>query len=252
MEDLWGNKAPSTWNIAVAAMTDWSKQLIRDGKRTIPLLPDHVGFKKIPSRLPKPVPEEEISQLLRDVTDLQDILLFEILSGSGLRASEVANLRFSNINTQGIIQVIGKGDKERQTFMTDAAMDALKAWTVFGPHMGYEPGTLNLMEREQMYWTFALGNPHTGIFLNSKDKPVIDMDSPYHWVYYRVTKYTKRSPHTFRHFWVTDLLNNGADLMAVMDAAGHESIKTTRIYKKVLNRETTSLRNKHSRQQGRL
>jgi len=162
----------------------------------------------------------------------------------------VANLSFGEIDPQGIVQIVGKGDKERQTFLTDTAMEALKDWTVYG-HMGLTP-TLDPKLRDIEYLRYSMTYPIRGIFLNSEGKEVKYMPRPSTWVAYRVRKYSNYSPHQFRHYWVTDLLNNGGDLMAVMDAAGHESIKTTRGYKKVLNRETISLRSKHSRQQGRI
>ena len=247
VKKLWGNAAPSTWNVALAAITKLSDDLIEQRKRKKPLI-EKLAYRKVPNRLPRPVAEKEVSEIFRKVTDPQDKLLFEILVGSGLRATEAATLCFGQIDTSGILKLVGKGNKERQTFVTHAGMRALKEWTVYGPHMGYTT-KLSDKELDEAYWTFAFGNPDRGIFLGSRF-PVIDMARPSNWVLYRVKRYTDSMPHEFRHFWVTDLLNNGADMLAVMDAAGHENIKTTKGYKKVLSRETNALRAKHSREQG--
>lgn len=249
LQDQWGDSAASTWNLCIAAIVMHEKHLKLSGKRTVPLLPIGFGYKKVPKRLPKPVPEQVIKQILEDVTDPQDKLLLETLAASGLRATEVATLTFKQIDTLGIVTVIGKGDKERQTFLTQEAQLALHAWTHIGHMLKQKQASKDVMLLN--YLTYTKDNPDKGIFI-APTKPVRELTVPSNWVYYQVKKYTEYSPHQFRHFWVTDLLNNGADLMAVMDAAGHESISTTRGYKKILTRQMTALRSMHSREQGRL
>lgn len=247
---LWDTSAASTWNVAVCALHSYEEELKDRGRRTLALLPATFKFKRVPKRLPKPVSEAEVTRLLDTVIDPQDLLLFEVLAGTGLRASEVAALTFGNIDIQGIVQVIGKGDKERQTFMTSTGMEALYAWILKGHIVSPVSGSDSY--RNSICAQFMSHNMNMGIF-KARDQDVKEMSRPEAWVYYRVKKYTKEaSPHMFRHFWVTDLLANGADMMAVMDAAGHESIATTRGYKKVLTRETIALRSMHSREQGRI
>lgn len=245
VHDLYGDKAPSTWNVVIAALKAYSEELIDAGVRTKPLLPENVKFRKVPKRLPKPVPEEEVSRILEEVDDEQDLLLLEVLVASGMRASEAGSIKFGDISPEGIVTVIGKGDKERRTFLTQSAFTKLKAWA-FAKHIE------STSTSEIAYWQFVENNPERGVFLGADGREVIHHANPADWVYSRVKKYTEASPHRFRHFWVTDLLNNGANLMAVMDAAGHESVATTRTYKKVLNREMAALRSKHSREQGTL
>lgn len=218
--------------------------------RTTPVAHPTLRFRKVPKRLPRPVPEPEVADILSKVTDTQDRLLFEVLAGSGLRRSEAALLKFSDVDADGILQVVGKGNKQRQTFLTQPAFKELKNWAFEG-HMKRPQDGLSPARQEQLYWEFVHANPDKGVFLGTREE-VKDLTHPGEWVYSRVKKYTDAHPHQFRHFWVTDLLNNGADMMAVMDAAGHESISTTRGYKKVLSRETTALRSRHSRQQGRI
>lgn len=248
LESLYGGKAASTWNVAVSAVHKYSEELLAKGVRDTPLLPKDTKLKKVPKRLPKPVDEEEVSRLLSAVDDPQDMVLLEILVSSGLRASEAGSLRFGDIDSDGFVTVIGKGDKERRTFLTREAMVRLKRWTIEA-HLG-EKLPSDSISLDLKYWGWVLENPKKGIFTGADGRAVIDHANPADWVYGRVTKYTDASPHRFRHFWVTDLLNNGADIQAVMAAAGHESVSTTMGYKKVLSREITNLRSKHSREQG--
>lgn len=249
MEKLWGKSAPSTWNVAIAAMQYRGTELIEHGKRKTPLLPAWIKRKKVASRLPKPVPEAEVTRVLNTVTDPQDKALLEILAASGLRATELGTLTFGQIDDDGIITVIGKGNKERKTFMTTEALDALNKWVAVGHLLSriklgkVQPSRATQYMRDNC--------PDVGLW-RGQYHYVKDLQVPSNWVYYHVKKHTDHPPHEFRHFWVTDLMNNGADIMAVMDAAGHSSIKTTRGYTKVLKRQVTSLRSMHSREQGRV
>ena len=226
-------------------MKDFEEQLKISGIRTKTLVPEHLKFRKVPKRLAKPVPEAEVTRLLSVVTTPQDKLLFEVLLGSGLRAGEVGNIKLSDLDSYGVLTVIGKGDKERNTFIPNAGVVAWVQWIRI-EHMKKPYASI------AEYTQYIQDNPDKGLFVSTDGEYVRNLSRPADWVYKRVKTYTKYSPHQFRHFWVTDLLNNGADIMAVMNAAGHESISTTRGYLKVLKRTTTALRSKHSREQGRI
>lgn len=247
--EKWGNSAASTFNVAVAAARSFER-FLSDAGQTVEVLPKSIRYRKVPKRLPKPVPEAEVTRVLDSITDPQDLALLEILVGSGIRRAEAGTLRLGNIHLGGALQIIGKGDKERRTFLTQPAMDAVRYWTL-KQHTDGDPDKMDPTAMEALFWSTIQKHPDVGLFVG-RDKPVLEHTDPGRWVHYRVSQYTDCHPHQFRHFWVTDLLNNEADLMAVMDAAGHESITTTRGYKQVLARTTASLRAKHSREQGRI
>ena len=142
--------------------------------------------------------------------------MLEVLYSSGLRVSELIDLRLTNILEDiGFLRVVGKGDKER---LVPIGKDALKYLNIYRKdvrvHLTIKPGFEN----------FA--------FLNRRGKKLT-----------RVMVFTiiknlaiasglnkNISPHTFRHSFATHLIEGGADLRAVQEMLGHESITTTEIY----------------------
>ena len=238
--------APTTHNITLSAIMALEKACLKEGLVSHELLTNY-DKRRVPKRLPKPVPEEEVPEILANIKDAQDKLIFELLLGSGLRNAEACSLTFGDISYDGIVTVVGKGNKERQTFLTTQTLEALQDWVWVGHLKSEEEGT-----RQDKVKALVNMPQDKGIFLTVNDTEVKDLGSPTRWLLDRVRTYTKYTPHQFRHFWFTDLLNNGADIGAVMDAGGHESLRTTKGYKKILKRQTTGLRSMHSREKGRL
>ena len=177
-------------------------------------------------RLSRKIPEvlsyEEIRMLLESIDLSHDHgtrnrAMLETLYACGLRVSELINLRLSNLYPDiGFIKVTGKGDKER---LVPIGEDALK-------HIQFY---LAGVRRKQM----NIHPDHENIlFLNRRGKGLSRV------MMFMVVKeaaaaagITKNiSPHTFRHSFATHLIEGGADLRAVQDMLGHESITTTEIY----------------------
>lgn len=179
---------------------------------------DGVDSPKIGRYLPEVLSPEEVNAIMDSVdlstwTGLRDRAILEVLYGCGLRVSEAAGLRISNIyKEEGFLRIIGKGNKERIVPIGEMASDALYAY--FGARP--EPA----------------GGCGDVVFLNRFGKPLSRV-SMFNMVKTRamlagVTK--EISPHTFRHSFATHLIENGADLRAVQEMLGHESILTTEIY----------------------
>lgn len=179
---------------------------------------DGVDSPKIGRYLPEVLSPEEVNAIMDSVdlstwTGLRDRAILEVLYGCGLRVSEAAGLRISNIyKEEGFLRIIGKGNKERIVPIGEMASDALDAY--FGARP--EPA----------------GGCGDVVFLNRFGKPLSRV-SMFNMVKTRamlagVTK--EISPHTFRHSFATHLIENGADLRAVQEMLGHESILTTEIY----------------------
>lgn len=171
--------------------------------------------------LPSVLSVEEIDAMI-DAIDptareaVRDHALIEALYGCGLRVSELINLRVSRLNLeQGYLTVIGKGNKERLVPMGEVTIDALREWLA-------ERSEGKIKEGEEDYVFLA---PRTGGRITRM----------------RVFDIIKRlasaagirreiSPHTLRHSFASHLLEGGANLRAIQQMLGHESISTTQIY----------------------
>lgn len=142
--------------------------------------------------------------------------MLEVLYGCGLRVSELVGLRISNLHLDvGFVKIIGKGDKER---LVPIGSEATKYLRIY----------LN----EVRYHVPIQSGHEDFVFLNRRGK-VISRVMVFLVIKELATaiNLTKTiSPHTFRHSFATHLIEGGADLRAVQDMLGHESITTTEIY----------------------
>ena len=179
---------------------------------------DGVDSPKMGRYLPAVLSVEDVS-LIMDSVDLssrtgkRDRAILEVLYGCGLRVSECAGLRISDVFIdEGYVRVTGKGDKERIVPMGEPATDALKSYLADRPVP--EP------EYDDFMFLNKFGKPlsRISIFNMVKRQAVIA----------GIRK--EISPHTFRHSFATHLIENGADLRVVQEMLGHESILTTEIY----------------------
>ncbi|MBW7931820.1 MAG: site-specific tyrosine recombinase XerD [Gammaproteobacteria bacterium] len=179
-----------------------------------------IEMPKIGRALPRSLSESEVESLLGapDVSDPighRDRTMLEVLYATGLRVSELINLRQAQINlNQGVLRVRGKGDRERLIPLGDEAQRWLREF-VGGPRVEI------LLERQTEY-----------LF------PTRRGDRMTRQAFWHIIKrYAKKadiigklSPHTLRHAFATHLLNNGADLRVVQMLLGHSDLSTTQIY----------------------
>ncbi len=177
-------------------------------------------------RLPRHIPEvlsfEEI-QLMLDAIDLsaphgpRNRAMLETLYACGLRVSELVELRLSNLYLDiGFVKVTGKGDKERIVPIGEDAVKHIRLYVE-----GVRQRMLNIHKDHTNY-----------LFLNRRGKKLTRV-----MVFLIIKDLAKVAgieknvgPHTFRHSFATHLIEGGADLKAVQDMLGHESILTTEIY----------------------
>jgi integrase/recombinase XerD len=177
-------------------------------------------------RLNRHIPEvlsfEEIQSVLEAI-DLshpqgtRNRAMLEVLYACGLRVSELTDLRLSNYYPDvGFIKVIGKGNKERIIPIGEEAVKHINFYIE-----GVRRGMLNIDEKSADI-----------LFLNRRGKKLTRV-----MIFLLVKEMTEKagikknvSPHTFRHSFATHLIEGGADLKAVQDMLGHESILTTEIY----------------------
>jgi integrase/recombinase XerD len=142
--------------------------------------------------------------------------IIETLYGSGLRVSELINLRISKLYfKEGFIKIIGKGDKERIVPIGSIAIKHINIYIDnIRNHIIVKKGS------EDILFLNRRGNKLTRnmVFMIIKGLAL------------KIGLNKKISPHTFRHSFATHLIEGGADLRAVQEMLGHESITTTEIY----------------------
>ncbi len=184
---------------------------------------------RVPSGIPKPLTEEQVSSLLDAVTGVEplntrDRALLELLYATGARISEVVGLSIGDINLDDkLVLLYGKGAKERLVPFGGVAQTAIEKWFGSGGRERLVP----------VHWQ-KRGDAEA-VFLNSRGGRLTRQAA---WLI--VKKYGDRagiseqlSPHVLRHSCATHLLDHGADLRVVQEMLGHASISTTQIYTRV-------------------
>ena len=176
---------------------------------------------KLPSRLPKYLTEQQVSDLLNtpdvDVPlELRDKAMLELLYATGLRVTELVSLTIENMSVQqGLVRVIGKGNKERIVPMGEEAAYWVRQFMLYGRPVllnGQSSDVVFPSQRAQQMTrqTFWHRVKHYAILAD------IDADA--------------LSPHVLRHAFATHLVNHGADLRVVQMLLGHTDLSTTQIY----------------------
>jgi integrase/recombinase XerD len=176
---------------------------------------------KIGRKLPDILTIEEID-LLIDAIDVstpegqRNKAMLETLYSCGLRVSELVNLKITNLFfNEGYVKIEGKAGKERLVPISRRAIDEINTY------MGNFRNTLKIQpESENIVFLNRRGNKLSRVMIFTIIKNLAE----------KVNLKKKISPHTFRHSFATHLINGGADLRAVQEMLGHESILTTEIY----------------------
>ena len=212
-------KSPRSVSRYLSAYRQFYRWLVREGT----ISSDPVALIESPKTgrgLPKALTEEEVVSLLHapdtgTLLGMRDRAMLELMYATGLRVSELVNLELSNLNlNQGVIRVIGKGQKERLVPIGDEAYESLKDYL-----SGGRPGLLKGVQTEAVFVTTRKSGMTRQAF------------------WYMVRRYAlqcgvskKISPHMLRHSFATHLLNHGADLRVVQLLLGHSDLSTTQIY----------------------
>jgi integrase/recombinase XerD len=184
---------------------------------------------KVPSGIPKPLSEEQVTSLLDAVIGNEPIhrrdrALLELLYATGARISEVVGLSMGDIDfDHALVRLLGKGSKERIVPYGSAAALALEDWFAPGGRAHLVP----------VRWK-RRGDAEA-VFLNQQGGRLSRQGA---WLV--IKKYGERagitdhlSPHVMRHSCATHLLDHGADLRIVQEMLGHASISTTQVYTRV-------------------
>jgi len=192
----------------IEKISDADPSTLLDAPKTSRTLPDILSFDEIINII------AQIDQSRPDGGRNKSIL--ETMYSCGLRVSEVVNLKISCLYLDvGFIRVIGKGDKER---LVPIGRDAIKYIKIYKENIRVHYPVINGFEDILFLNKFGRNLSRIMIFYIIKDLA-------------KKANITKNiSPHTFRHSFATHLVEGGADLRAVQEMLGHESIITTEIY----------------------
>ena len=174
-----------------------------------------------PQHLPDVLTDEDITRIQatfdKSLPDqFRNNVIVEVLSGCGLRVSELVNLKLSNIYVEEqMLHVFGKGNKERWVPINPHALDMLLMYIHnVRSHANIKPG------EEKFVFINRLGTHLSRNYVFMFLQQAVDNAG--------LNKHV--SPHSLRHSFATELVENGADLRAVQEMLGHESISTTEIY----------------------
>ncbi len=218
----------------IASLRRFYRYWLREGKiATDPTL--QLDSPKLPRSLPKSLTEEDVVTLLKapdasQMLGLRDRAMLETLYATGLRVSELVNLRVSEVSLwDGVVRATGKGSKTRLVPLGEEAIEWIKRYLENArPHIlgGQLADSLFVTQRggamtRQAFW-----------YLIKRYAVISGIRKP-------------MSPHVLRHAFATHLLNHGADLRVVQMLLGHADISTTQIYTHVARERLKQLHTLH-------
>jgi len=228
----------NTQNYHLIALRMFLKYL---AKRSIPSLPpEKIELAKTAGRDLDLITETELKRLIEapkgdDVKALRDRAILELLFSTGLRVSELCSLDRDTINlNRDEFSIRGKGEKVRLVFLSDSAKQAIKTYLA-------KRGDMN----EALFSSLSEINKTSENDQRLTPRSVERIIKKYA-IKAGITK--KVTPHTLRHSFATDLLQNGADIRSVQMMLGHSSVSTTQIYTHVTDKQLREVHKKfHSR-----
>ena len=181
--------------------------------------------------LPKYIKDEDLELMFSKTKNIRDKLILELLFVTGIRVSELVNIKINDINLYNReIKIFGKGSKERIVIFSTNCLNNLNNY---------------LKERDKIdkkNSNYLILNKNGGKISTTSIRNILNK------IKLISGAKTKITPHMLRHTFATDMLNNGADLVSVKKLLGHESLDTTSIYTHVTNEQVKKVyENAHPR-----
>lgn len=198
----------------IAALRSLAAFLLCQGKlarNPFKLLPAPKREKLLPKFLTLPETDRLINAAGNTHFAARDKALFELMYSSGLRRSEVTGLKIRDVDFfNGVVRVLGKGNKERLVPVTDEALYAIKYYLSTRPNP----------------------QPQDALFLNAHGKPLTGDGLAFIFKNTAIAAHLARkvTPHSLRHSFATHLLNNGCDLRSLQEMLGHKTLAATQVY----------------------
>ena len=229
-----GGAKPRSTARQLSSFRRFFRYIMREGMRDNDPTAD-IEMPRIGRSLPKTLSEDEVESLLNapntdEPLGHRDRAMLELLYATGLRVSELINLKQSQVNfNQGVLRIVGKGDRERLIPLGDESQRWLKDF-IDGPRMEI------LLERQTDY------------LFPTRRGDRMTRQAFWHIIKRYAEKASirkKMSPHSLRHAFATHLLNRGADLRVVQLLLGHSDLSTTQIYTHVARERLKDLHGEH-------
>ena len=200
-------------------------------KKYIDVIPtEDMPIPKQNKNLPNSMSEKDVETLLSSINakkdiEIRDKAMVELLYATGVRVSELINIKFSNIDmNRNVVRVLGKGSKERLIPFGEQAHDSIAKYLLIrGKSQSKE---LFLSNRGKILSRVSFWNRVKVYLIRCNLKSNI-------------------SPHTLRHAFATHLLNRGADLRSVQMLLGHSDLSTTQIYTHIAKQRLSDILKKH-------
>lgn len=234
-----------TQNYHVIALRAFLKFLAKNDVKT--LSAEKIELPKNPAREVGTLEPSELEQIIKatsqesnEINRSRDRAILLTLFSSGLRVSELASLKVRAVNLdRGEFTVRGKGDKLRLVFLSEETVTALKAY--LKKRHDNNPALFVSHSRIGNSVSKQMGAYGGKVFENdAREKPLGLTPRTVQRIVHRYAMLAgvmkKVTPHTLRHSFATDLLQNGADIRSVQTLLGHASITTTQIYTHITNR----------------
>lgn len=188
---------------------------------------EYITLPKKEKRLPKYLSNDDIDEIFKiiDISTplgIRNRLILELLYGSGLRVSELCNIKLSDIDfSNKSIRIIGKGKKERIVYYGEPCKKIIDL---------YLNGTRDEILGKNKNEYLIIGNKKSNKSLSVRSVELILNN-----IIESTSLNKKASPHTLRHTFATHLLNDGCDILIVKELLGHSSLDTTGIYTHISN-----------------
>ncbi len=202
------NQSPQTINLYLNAIKYFYREVFKNNTVI------NIRFSKISKKLPVVLSREEIQKMISSIDNLKHKLLISLSYGSGLRVSEIINLKIKDINLEELTIHLknAKGNRDRITIFPEKLRNELRE-------------ILALRDKNDYIFASERGGKLTErtaqkIFENAIKKVKIKKEATF---------------HSLRHSFATHLLENGTDVRYVQELLGHQNIRTTQLYTKVTN-----------------
>ena len=186
-------------------------------KKDYPMI--RIAYPKMEKKLPKFVYYNDLLEIIdessKDKDGVRDRLIIEMLYATGVRVSELVNIKYDDIDFDNKrIIITGKGNKQRIVYFGDYALEVLNEY-------------MRTHDR----------NKDNYLFTNAKGDKITDRGIRYiiDNIMSKLSVKVHVTPHVLRHTFATDMLNNGCDIKVVQELLGHSSLRTTEVYTHVTN-----------------